>query len=336
MRRHAPLLLAFTLAALAGSCGGQPAGSPGTASPARKLTIAVIPKGTTHEFWKSVHAGAIKASREFGVEILWQGPLKEDDREDQIKVVDTIAARGVAGIALAPLDDKALRAPVAAATRAGIPVVLFDSALDSNDPISLVATDNYLGGRMAGDHLAKLLGPKGGGVIMLRLHEGAASTTDRERGFLEAIAHYPQVKVISSNQYAGALAEGAFRVGENLLAATRAAEGEVEGIFCPNESTTFGMLRALQSANLAGKIRFVGFDSSDKLVDGLRSGQIDALVLQNPFAMGYLSVQALVRRLKGEKVDRRIDTGVALVTRDNMEDPAIKERLQPNLTEYLK
>jgi ribose transport system substrate-binding protein len=142
--------------------------------------------------------------------------------------------------------------------------------------------------------------------------------------------------VISSNQFAGALAEGAYRMGESLLAATKAADGNVQGIFCPNESTTFGMLRALENAGLAGKIRYVGFDSADKLVQGLREGHIDALVLQNPFAMGYIGVKTLVRHLRGERVDRFIDTGVTVVTRENMDQREIKDRLQPNLDMYLK
>lgn len=320
-------LLACCLVTSIAGCGGS------TAS--KDTTIAVVPKGTTHEFWKSVHAGAIKAGRELGVTILWQGPLKEDDREDQIKVVDTVVSRGIQGLLLAPLDDKALRAPVTNATRAGIPVVIFDSDLDGTDHVSLVATSNRDAGRQAGSHMARLLGGKGH-VVVMRLHEGAASTTAREEGFLEALRAFPGITVISSNQYAGALAEGAYRTGESLLAATRAADGNVQGIFCPNESTTFGMLRALENAGLAGKIRYVGFDSSDKLVQGLRAGAIDALILQDPFAMGYLGVKTLVQHMRGEQVARFIDTGGTIVTRDNMSQPDIKERLQPNLDQYLK
>jgi len=301
----------------------------------KKMTIAVVPKGTTHEFWKSVHAGAIKAAREFDVEILWQGPLKEDDREDQIRVVDTLVTRGIDGLLLAPLDEKALRAPVANAVRAGIPVVTFDSRLDSEDPLSLVSTSNLVAGQMAGEHLAKVLNGKGN-VIMMRLHEGAASTTAREQGFLDAIARHPGITVISSNQYGGATTESAYKTGENLIASTKAADGNVQGIFTPNESTTFGMLRVLENAGLAGKIRFVGFDSSDKLVAGLKSGAIDGLVLQNPFAMGYIGVKTLVAYKRGERVEKMIDTGVAVVTRENMTQPEIMDRLQPRLDEYLK
>ena len=321
------------LLACGAACGRQTPGK--GAATGKRLMIGMIPKGTMHEFWKSVHAGAVKASRELDVDLLWQGPLREDDREEQIKVVDMIRARVVSGIALAPLDDKALRMPVADATRAGIPVLIFDSDLDSRDYVSFVATDNYRGGRIAGEHLAGLLDGQGG-VMMLRLHEGAASTTAREQGFLDEVATHPGIKVVSANQYAGGSTEGAYRSSENLLTATRAAGGGVSGIFCPNESTTFGMLRALEDAGLAGKIRFVGFDSSDKLARALRDGEIDALVLQNPFNMGYLSVKTLVQHIRGGRVERRIDTGATLVTKANMDQPDIRERLQPNLDRWLK
>ena len=330
MARRLLLMMLASILAL-GAVGALGCGGKTSA----KMTIAVVPKGTTHEFWKSVHAGAIKAGREFGVEILWQGPLREDDREDQIKVVDTLVNRGIDGLLLAPLDEKALRQPVSNAVRAGIPVVIFDSRLDSDETISLVSTSNLVAGRLAGMHLGNVLGGKGN-VIMMRLHEGAASTTAREQGFLDAIATFPGITVISSNQFAGASTEGAYKVGENLLASNKAAEGNVQGIFTPNESTTFGMLRVLENAGLAGKIKFVGFDSSDKLVQGLRAGAIDGLVLQNPFAMGYIGVKTLVNYKRGERVEKMIDTGVAVITRENMNEPEIMNRLQPKLDEYLK
>ena len=299
-----------------------------------RITIAVIPKGTTHEFWKSVHAGAVKASRELDIEIFWQGPLKEDDREEQIKVVDSFKARRVSGIALAPLDEKALRVPVRNAVRAGIPVLVLDSALDSDDHISFVSTDNYRGGRVAGDHLADILGGEGK-VVLLRLQEGSSSTMKREQGFLDAIAEHDGIEVVSSNQYGGVTTETSFRASENLLSALGAATGGVDGVFCPNESTTFGMLRALQDAGLAGKIKLVGFDSSQQLVDAMREGELHGLVLQDPFNMGYLAVKLLVGHLSGEAIEKRVDTGLTLVTQKNMDEPRVHQQLLPDLNKYL-
>jgi ribose transport system substrate-binding protein len=303
----------------------------------KKPVIAVIPKGTTHEFWKSIHAGALKAAQESNVDILWKGPLKEDDREEQIKVVEDMITRGVAGIVLAPLDDAALRTPVRNATRAGIPVVIIDSDLKSKDHLSFVATDNRQGGYLGGKHLAGLFDPRLNRtrkVIMLRYAEGSASTANREQGFLDAMKEHPEIEVVSANQYGGATTETAYKASENLLAPLKDKTGQltIDGIFACNESTTFGMLRALQDGGHAGKVKFVGFDASAKLVEALKNDQINALVIQNPVRMGYLGVQTMVTHLKGGKVDARVDTGVAVITKANMTEPSAKEVLEPDLS----
>jgi len=305
-----------------------------------KLRIAVIPKGTTHVFWKSIHAGAVKAEQELkalGVEVIWKGPLKEDDRESQITVMEGFTTRGVDGIVLAPLDDAALRRPVRDAVRSGNPVVIIDSGLKSDDYASFVATDNYIGGRKAAEHLAKLLGGKGK-VVMLRYLEGSASTMNREQGFLDVLKEkYPNIDIVSANQYGGATTESAYRASENLLAPLRTSDGglSIDGIFCPNESTAFAMLRALQDSGLAGSVKYVGFDSSDRLVRGLRSGQIHGLVLQDPINMGYLGVKTMVKHLQGEKVEKRIDTGSLVATPENMNDPEIRNLLEPDYKKWL-
>jgi ribose transport system substrate-binding protein len=304
---------------------------------AGKMTIAVIPKGTTHEFWKSIHAGAVKAAAETGVEIIWKGPLKEDDRDAQISVVEDFISRRVNGIVLAPLDDTALRSPVANATHSGIPVIIIDSDLKSEDYVSFVATDNYRGGRLAGKRMVELLKGKGK-VVMLRYQEGSASTFNREKGFLDEIAEVKGITVVSANQYGGPTTETAYRSSENLLGPLKTSSGtlDIDGIFCPNESTTFGMLRALQDAGFAGKITFVGFDASSKLVEALSRGEIHGLVLQNPFLMGYAGVKSIVAHLKGEKVERKIDTGVTMATKENMNQPEIAQLLKPDLSQWLK
>jgi len=293
----------------------------------RPRRIAVIPKGTTHEFWKAVHAGAERAARELSVELEWKGPLKEDDRTAQIQVVEDFVVRGVDGIVLMPLDDQALVAPAREASERGIPVVIGDSDLAWPGRVSFVATDNARGGRMGGEELARLLGGRGK-VILMRYSEGSASIVERERGFLEAVAAQPGIEVVSSNQYAGASVESAYKTAENLLNSFP----QLDGIFCPNESSTFGMLRALQDAGRAGHVHFVGFDASQKLVEALRGGQLDALVLQNPVAIGELSVRALVDHLDGKPVEPRIDTGVHLATRENLDVAPVRELLAPDLS----
>jgi len=312
------------------------------AESANTYRIAVIPKGTTHIFWKSIHAGAVKAAEELkaagvNVEIIWKGPLKEDDRESQIRVVEDLVTRGVSGIVLAPLDDAALRMPVKDAVDNGIPVVIIDSGLKSDDYTSFVATDNYIGGTKGGEQLAKILKGKGR-IIMLRYQEGSASTMNREQGFLDVLKEkYPDIEVVSANQYGGATTESAYEASENLLAPLRTADGglTIDGIFCPNESTAFAMLRALEDSDLAGKVTYVGFDSSDRLVMGLRSGKIHGLVLQDPINMGYLGVKTLVAHLEGQKVEKRIDTGSAVATPENMDDPKMKNLLEPDFKKWL-
>ena len=320
-------VLALSLVTVASAACGSKKG-------AQKTTIAVIPKGTTHEFWKSVHAGGAKAAKELGVDIIWKGPLKEDDLKAQIDVVQSFIAQGVSGIVLAPLNDKGLTGAVKQAVEAKIPVVIFDSDLQGSDHKSFVATDNFAAGKIAGEAMAKLLGDKGK-VIVLRYQEGSASTEKRENGFLDAIKAHSGIEVVSSNQYGGATTDSASSASENLLSAKSAADGGVNGVFCPNESTTFGMLLALERVNLAGKMKFIGFDSSSKLVDALAAGKIDGLVLQNPMNMGYLAVKTMASLLRGEKVESRIDTGAQLITKDNMNEPAQKALLSPDLKQWL-
>ena len=242
-------------------------------------------------------------------------------------------SRGVSGIVLAPLDESALAVPVANAVQRGIPVVIIDSGLKGEGYISFVATDNRKGGRLAGEQLARLLGGKGK-VVLLRYTEGSDSTNNREEGFLEALKENPGIQVLSSNQYGGADVESAYKKSEALLSNYKQPDGRLalEGIFCPNESTSFAMLRVLQDNGWAGKVRFVGFDSSDNLAKGLRDGLVDALVLQDPVRMGYLGVKTMVDHLQGKPIEKRIDTGVHVVTRENMSQPEMKELLQPDLS----
>jgi ribose transport system substrate-binding protein len=316
---------------LTASCKKSDAGA---TSHANRLRIAVIPKGTTHEFWKSVHAGAVKAARELDVNVVWKGPLKEDDLKGQVDVVQSFTAQRVSGIVLAPLNDKALVGSVNAAISAKIPVVIFDSALAGGSITSFVATDNRAAGRLAGERMAELLGGKGK-LILLRYQEGSASTHEREEGFFEAVRKHPGLELVSENQYGGATTESAFAAAESLLLSKDAAKESALGVFTPNESTTFGMLLALQKAKLAGKLKFIGFDASDKLVQAVRNGEIDALVMQNPFNMGYLSVKALVTALRGAKVEARTDTGAKLVDKGNLDTPEIKELIKPDLQKWL-
>lgn len=301
-------------------------------------TIAVIPKGTTHVFWQSIHAGAVKASKELGVKIVWVGTEKEDDRQQQIALIDNQILNQVSGIVLAPLDDMALRRSVERAVQKNIPVVIIDSGLQNSENlyVSFISTDNRQGGRIAGRELAKMLGEKGK-IVLLRYQEGSASTENREKGFVETIEQFPDMQIISDEQYAGATTAQAQQSSENLLLRFKDQNGNltIDGIFCPNESSTYGMLQALRRHRLTGKVKFIGFDSSPPLIEGLEKGEIHGLVVQNPFKMGYLGVTMMVKHFNNQPVDKRIDTGVAFVSRENMNNPDISELLNPEIKKWL-
>jgi ribose transport system substrate-binding protein len=320
-------------AALLGACALA------AAAFAQSYEIAVIPKGTTHEYWKAIHAGALAAAGELKadgvtVAIIWKGPLREDDREQQVQVVENFTGRRVSGMVLAPLDARALVAPTEAAIHAGIPVVVIDSAMNSSLPVSTVSTDNYKGGVLGARRLGELLGGKGK-AILLRVLAGSTSTEQREAGFLDTMAkEFPGVEILSSDQHAGATRDTAYRTSQNLL---NRFGREVTGIFAPNESSATGMLLALRDAGLAGgKVKLVGFDSGTQTVAALKSGDLQGLVVQNPFRMGYLGVKTLVASLRGQRVEKSIDTGCSLVTRETMTQPAMEELLHPPLEKYLK
>jgi ribose transport system substrate-binding protein len=329
-------LLVLVAAALGASCRTQPSTSGGAAG--RKYTLAVIPKGTTHEFWKSIHAGARKAERELkaeGIEvrIIWKGPLREDDREQQVQVVEGFTSQGLDGLVLAPLDERALVRPVEEARRLDVPTVVIDSALATDKIVSFVATDNEKGGMLAAERLGQLLGGKGK-ALLLRYAEGSASTRAREEGFLQKLrADYPGVELLSSDQYAGSSRDTAKRASENLLNRFGA---QVQGVFTPNESATMGMLLALQDIGRAGKVQHVGFDSTQVFVDAMRAGQLHGVVLQDPMRMGYLGVRTMVDHLQGKPVPKRVDTGCLIVTPENIDEPRSKELLHPPYEEYLK
>ncbi len=286
-----------------------------------RLRIAMIPKGTTHAFWRSVEAGAVQAAQDLDVNLIWRGPLREDDRAQQIELVEQFVNERVDGIALAPLDHEALRRPVLDARSRDIPVLIFDSPLEGEvgrDFLSLVATDNRAAGYAGGQTLAEKLGGQGK-VVLLRYQEGSASTMQREAGFLDAIAEYPDIEVIVDNRYGGATAGEAQQEAERMLDRLR----EADGIFTVNESSTMGMLVALRGNRIEGKV-FVGFDSSTELLRGLRQGELQALISQNPQRMGYQALETMVAALRGESVEPLIDTGYVVVTPENVDTPEIR------------
>lgn len=307
-------------------CRQEPGGDQPLSS-SRQRQVAVIPKATTYDFWKSVHAGAEAAGKELGATILWKGPLTEGDVEGQINVVQDFITKRVDGICLAPIDSQALVAVVREARAEGIPVVIYDSGLeDDSDAVCTVATDNYRAGALAARHLGQLLEGKGN-IVVLRYTPGSQSTERRESGFLDTLQQdYPSIQVLSATEYAGPTAETALEKSQQLLG--RFGD-QVQGIFTPCEHVTAGMLQALVEQELAGKVKFVGFDASPRLAQALRDQQLHGLVLQDPVKMARLAVEKLVAHLDGQAVEKLISSGENLATPDNLHDPVIQVLLEP-------
>ena len=273
-----------------------------------------------------MHLGAEQAGKEFGAQILWQGPLLESDRDGQITVVQNFVTKRVDGICLAPLDSQALVPAVQEAKQTGVPVVIFDSGLDDTESIvSYVATDNRHGGQLAAEEMARQLGGKGN-VILLRYNPGSESTYQREEGFLEKLRDYPDIKVISSDQYAGTTEPQAVEKAQQLLTKYRS---EVNGVFAVCEPNAHGVLEALKGLDLAKKVVFIGFDPSERMVQALRDGEMKGIVLQDPVQMGYLAVKTMIHHLRGQAVDKVVGTGESIATPENLQEPTIDKLLHP-------
>jgi ribose transport system substrate-binding protein len=286
--------------------------------------IAVIPKGTTHIFWESVRKGAEKAGAETGVKILWNGPKRETDREEQIQIIEDFIVQKVSGIVLAPLDSKALVPKVDELYDNNIPCVIIDSEIDTDKYVCFAATDNYIGGLIAARRMGKILNGKGK-IVVLKYVPGSASMTNRENGFVDTIRkEFPDIDIVDQ-QYGKDTVETALQVTEDMLM----KNAELDGLFACNASTSEGALQGLRSQGRAGKIKMIGFDTEKALIDGLKEGTIDSLVAQNPFKMGYEGVKAVLAVLDNTELpSRRIDTGVTLVTQENLKTPEIQALLR--------
>lgn len=293
-----------------------------------KRVIAVIPKGSAHLFWQSVHAGANKAGREKGVQIVWNGPPTETDYGGQLQIVDAMINRHVDAIALAPIDRKAMVSVVDRSADAHIPMIIFDSGVDTDRFVSQIATDNYKAGQMGAERMGKILNGKGK-VIIVAVQPGAASTEAREKGFEDTMrSKFGGIQIVDKRFGMAEIAKS-LTVTENMLT----AHPEVDGIFASNESSTMGAAQALRGRQ--GKIKLVGFDWSPTLLDDLNSGLIDSLVVQNPFEMGYQSVITAVSKLDGQNVQKIHDLAPRLIDKGNLNDPDVQAQVHPDLKKYL-
>lgn len=318
--RRAALLIALTLSAVMWlGCNRSD-----------QKRIGVVPKAVAHVFWQSVHAGAEAAAREEGVEIDWKGPPTETDFSRQIEIVDSMINARLDGIVLAPTEATSLATVVERAAREGIPLTVFDSAVNTDQYVSFVSTNNFSAGVLAAKEMGRILEGTGK-IAMVKMVPGSSSTMERERGFEETLAkEFPGIQIVAE-QYCMSDRAKALQVTENMLT----AHPDLDGLFASAEPATVGAGQALKSRERVGELRFVGFDSSESIEADLRAGVVDALVVQDPFRIGYDAVKTITASWKGETPEKRIDSPATVVTMDNVDTPEIDKLLHPDLSEFL-
>lgn len=327
MRNAVIVLLAIVV--VAAGCGQPagpaPSGKAGEAPAAAKgpLKIGVVPKGISHQFWLTVKAGAEAAGKEFGATIIWQGPDKETEIDKQVNILEDMISRKVDAIVMAACDENGLTNVIKKAVDAKIPVVTIDSGVKSDLPVSFVATDNVAGAKAAVKELARLIGGEGE-VGLIPFVPGAATSELREQGFKEGLNDFPTLKLVSTLYSQSDVAKG-MNVTQDMMT----ANPNLKGIFAASEPGAIGCAQAVKAAGKTGVIKLVAFDGSDEEIASLKEGTIQALIVQNPFQMGYKGVKAAIDSIKGQPVEKKIDTGVTVVTMENFNQPDIQKILYP-------
>ena len=294
-----------------------------------KKLIAVVPKATSHLFFVSVHAGVLAAEREFGVEVLWNGPREETDYSRQIEIVDSMVTRHVDAMAISATDRTALVAPVKRAMQAGIPVTVFDSGLDVKGYVTFVATDNYGAGQTAARKLAELIHGKGT-VAELMQKPGGSSTGDRERGFDDTMAkEFPAISIVAK-QYGMGDPGKSRDAAEDILTAHQ----DLDGMFASAEANSIGAVQAIRARKLSGKIKLITCDSSDIHVPALKDGTIDVMLVQDAYRLGYEAVHSLVMKLKGQTPPRKMDLSVHVIRKQDLGQPDVQALLFPKWRDH--
>lgn len=324
MIRRQFLRTALTAAAAGVACNRSDESGSG------RKRIGVVPKATAHVFWQSVHAGAAAAGREADVEIEWKGPPAETDFSRQIEIVDSMINARLDGIVLAPTEATSLVSVVDRAAREGVPLTIFDSGVNTDNYVSYVSTNNYDAGALAARAMGELLGGSGA-IAIVKMVPGSSSTMEREAGFEETLAkEFPGIEKVAE-QYCMSDRAKALAVTENMLT----AQPNLSALFASAEPATVGAAQALKSRNMSGKVKMVGFDSSDSIEKDLRDGVIDALVVQDPFNIGYEAVKTVIAAMNGRNPPKRIDSPASVVTLENIDSPEVDKLLHPDLSAHL-
>jgi ribose transport system substrate-binding protein len=295
-----------------------------------KPTIPVIVKDTTSSYWQTVFAGARKAAKELNVNVTENGAQSEGDVNGQISILENAVSGKPAAIVISPTQFDALGKPIDEAAKK-VKIVGIDSAADSNSFTSFLQTDNEKGGRVAADALAAAIqakyGKAEGQVALINFLPGVGSLQARDKGFKEQLAaKYPDLKLVAEK-----VADGQAVTGLNIMTDLITAYPNLRGVFSDALFIGQGAGQAIAENKAGDRIKFVTFDSDEKLVGFLKDGSITALVVQDPFRMGYEGVKTALAASKGEKVEAKIDTGVTVITKATMEEPRSQELLNPKL-----
>src|SRR5258707_1017893 len=301
-----------------------------TAPAAEKPTIPIIVKDTTSAFWQIVLAGARKSGQDLNVNVPELGAQSESDINGQISILENAVSGNPAAIVIAPTQFHALGKPIDEAAKK-VKVIGIDSAADSNAFTSFLQTDNVQGGRVAADGLAAAIkakyGKAEGDVALITSIPGVGSLDQRAKGFKEELAtKYPGLKLVADK-----VADGMATTGLNITTDLITANPNLRGVFASNLIMGQGAGQAIAENKAADKIKLVAFDSDDKLVGFLKDGTIAALIVQDPYRMGYEGVKTALAASKGEKVEAKVDTGVNLITKENMDTPRSQELLTPKV-----
>jgi len=288
----------------------------------RRKTLAVIPKANADLFFVTIHAGAREASRQLNVDIAWNGPDQETDYGRQIQIVDAMIARRVDALAISATDDQALIAPLQRVAQAGIPITIFDSFVNIDNYVSLIATGNHAAGSTAARSLAALL-PRGGKVAMLMQKPGGTSTALRERGFEETLAaEFPQLKIVARQFGMGDRARS-MGIAENFLT----AHPDLAGIFASSEASSIGAIQAIRARGLSGKVRLTTFDVSDIHLQALRDGTCDVMLVQDAFRIGFEAVKSLSDKLSGRTPVKRLEIPARVIVKADLQKPEVQQLL---------
>ncbi|WP_116953527.1 ABC transporter substrate-binding protein [Jiangella endophytica] len=335
-RRGGSVLAAVVATAVLAACSGvevrdgsddQAAATGEPTAASGPLELAVLPKAVGHEFWNTVRAGAECAAELAGdVTVEWDGVTAETDVEGQVNLVQNFVTRQVDGIVYAATDSTALAPATQGALDAGIPVAMIDSGTDPQpEDVPLYATDNRAAAVEAANLLAEELGAGEHEVALIEFQPGSQTNTERVEGFTEGLGQHDNLTLVGQQPSHSDVNE-ARRVTEDILT----ANPNLAGIFAANEPSVLGAAQAVEAAGRSGEIVIIGWDAAPDEVAGLRSGQISALVVQNPFNMGYLGVQNMVEHLREGSPLESADTGVTFLTQENVDTEEAQAILEPS------